>query len=138
LRRQGQRLVGRCPFHEDRSPSLNLYPETQSFHCFGCGAGGDVIDFVRRAEGVGFREALERLGDVPSNGSAPARHEPSPPPRRPPRLSLDDRLTLTAACELYHEELLRTPEAVLYLERRGISVAVARRFRLGYSDGRSL
>ena len=62
LRGQGKRLTGRCPFHEDRTPSFCVYPETESFHCFGCGAAGDVIDFIRRTQGLGFREAVLRLG----------------------------------------------------------------------------
>ena len=62
LRRSGTHLMGRCPFHQDEHPSLVVYPETRSFYCFGCGASGDVIDFVRRAEGLSFVEALERLG----------------------------------------------------------------------------
>ncbi|HAZ61995.1 MAG TPA: DNA primase, partial [Armatimonadetes bacterium] len=48
LRRRGRNLVGLCPFHSEKTPSFNLYPETGSFYCFGCGAGGDVITFVRR------------------------------------------------------------------------------------------
>ena len=68
LRGRGERLTGRCPFHGDGQPSFTVYPATRSFYCFGCGAGGDVIDFVRRAERVGFREALERL----TGGAAPA------------------------------------------------------------------
>ena len=68
LRGQGRRLTGRCPFHEDRTPSFCVYPETESFHCFGCGAAGDVIDFVRRTEGLGFREAVLRLGGGASGG----------------------------------------------------------------------
>ena len=59
LRPQGGRLSGRCPFHKDASPSLTVYPETASFYCFGCGTGGDVIDFVRRTGGLGFREAIQ-------------------------------------------------------------------------------
>ena len=163
-----RRPTGRCPFHEDRTPSLSVYPETGSFHCFGCGASGDVIDFVRRAEGLGFREAVIRLGGEAAGGmaagaspdaplaGAPRRHQGAasgtaggahPPPARPPAqeraerapaLSLDDRLLLTAACELYHETLLKTPAALRYLEGRGIPSWLARRRRLGTSDGRRL
>ncbi|MEZ4503154.1 MAG: DNA primase [Dehalococcoidia bacterium] len=139
LRREGRRLVGLCPFHEDRSPSFSVYPETQSFHCFGCGASGDVIDFVRRAEGLGFREAVARL-DGATNVAAPipkpASEGTQPETRR--RLSLDDRLILTAACELYHETLLRTPGILQYLETRGVPAWAARLCRVGYSDGRLL
>ncbi|MPZ49765.1 MAG: hypothetical protein GEU75_10820 [Dehalococcoidia bacterium] len=130
LQRSGSHLSGRCPFHGDEHPSLVVYPETRSFYCFGCGASGDVIDFVRRAEGLGFREALERLG----NGRAPE----GPSPQSRDGLSLDDRMILTAASAVYHEVLLHTPAALKYLDDRGISMSVVNRCRLGYSDGRSL
>jgi DNA primase len=54
----GKVLMGRCCFHEDRIPSLAVFPETQTFHCFGCGKGGDVITFLMELEGFSFREAL--------------------------------------------------------------------------------
>ena len=139
-----RRPTGRCPFHEDRTPSLSVYPETGSFHCFGCGASGDVIDFVRRAEGLGFREAVLRLGGGDGGtvgGASPPPPSSRPPPQeteRAPALSLDDRLLLTAACELYHETLLETPAALRYLEGRGIPTWLARRRRLGTSDGQRL
>ena len=138
LRRSGGRLSGRCPFHEDDSPSLVVYPETRSFYCFGCGAGGDVIDFVRRAEGLGFREALERLGSGPGAEAPTPRRTSAARPAPARRLSLDDRLMLSAASELYHETLLRTPEALRYLEGRGIPTWVVRECRLGTSDGQQL
>ena len=140
--RSGERLIGRCPFHEDEHPSLVVYPETRSFYCFGCGAGGDVIDFVRRAEGLGFREALERLGQ-----------DGGRPPAGCPRQRRGTAIRIGAASatpvpgrphdpdgglRLYHETLLRTPEALRYLEERGVGLPVVRRCRLGYSDGRSL
>jgi DNA primase len=61
LRRSGRNLVGRCPFHEDRNPSLVVFPETRSFHCFGCRAGGDVISFLRLKINLSFSEALDSL-----------------------------------------------------------------------------
>jgi len=130
LRRSGLHLSGRCPFHDDGHPSFVVYPETASFHCFGCRVSGDVIDFVRRADGLSFREALERLSD----GAAPPRRDRVPEER----LSLDDRMILTAACGVYHETLLQMPKALGYLEERGVGLPLARRCRLGYSDGRSL
>jgi len=134
LRRAGDRLAGRCPFHDDRSPSLAVYTRTQSFYCFGCGASGDVIDFVRRMEGVGFREALDRLAGSASRSAAPLRAS-----RKVPRgLSLDDRLILTAASELYHETLLHSPGVLAYLDERGVPLWLARQLRVGYSDGRHL
>jgi len=133
LRPVGSRLVGRCPFHEDGRASMVVYPVTRSYYCFGCGAGGDVIDFVRRVERVGFREAVALLGaDQPEAVDRPATQRP------PVRLSLDDRLMLTAACELYHETLLRTPGMLRYVETRGVSSWLTRHCRLGYSDGTAL
>lgn len=130
LRESGSHLVGNCPFHKDEHPSFAVYPDTRSFYCFGCNAGGDVIDFVRRANNLSFRDALERL----SNGQK-ARASSQP---RPESLSLDDRMILTATTAVYHETLLRSPNALKYLEDRGIGQSVVRRCRVGYSDGRSL
>ena len=57
----GSRLRGRCPFHEDRTPSFVVYPENQTFHCFGCGTHGDVLTFLMQVERITFREAVKRL-----------------------------------------------------------------------------
>jgi DNA primase len=141
LLRSGTRLAGRCPFHEDQNPSLVVYPETRSFYCFGCGASGDVIDFVRRFDGLGFRAALERLNDgtPPQDESRPdVLPKRDQVPQQPRGLSLDDRMILTAASAVYSELLWRTPAALAYLQRRGIGEAVIRRCHLGYSDGHSL
>lgn len=59
LRRVGQQYLGLCPFHAERHPSFYVHPERKIFHCFGCGIGGDVFDFIMRAEGCGFRRAVE-------------------------------------------------------------------------------
>ena len=61
LQRVGSHIVGLCPFHDDRSPSLAVYPRSQSYYCFGCGRSGDVVSFVRDREHLSFRQALERL-----------------------------------------------------------------------------
>lgn len=136
LRSSGRRYLGRCPFHNDDRPSMVVYPHTRSFHCFGCGSSGDVIDFVRQARDLGFREAVDYLGELPPGERAePVRTDALSQPRR---LSLDDRLILTAACELYHERLLETPHALRYLEQRQIPGWLVRQARLGYSDGESL
>jgi DNA primase len=141
LLRSGARMAGRCPFHNDQNPSLVVYPETRSFYCFGCGASGDVIDFVRRFDGLGFRAALERLNDGASPESGTT-HDRLPnrdqAPKQPRTLSLDDRMILTAASAVYSDLLWRTPAALAYLEGRGIGEAVIRRCHLGYCDGHSL
>jgi DNA primase catalytic core len=62
LRKAGNEYLGHCPFHEDRTPSFSVSEEKGVFHCFGCSAKGDVIDFTMQLEGIGFREAKARLG----------------------------------------------------------------------------
>lgn len=61
LQRRGRHLAALCPFHEEKTPSFVVFPKTQSYHCFGCGAHGDVIDFLMRLDGLGFRDALDAL-----------------------------------------------------------------------------
>ena len=73
LKRRGKNLVGLCPFHNEKTPSFTVYPDSQSFYCFGCGAGGEVIGFIRRAENLDFYEAVKYLADkaglvMPSEG----------------------------------------------------------------------
>jgi len=64
LRKVGNRMYGRCPLHDDRSPSLHVYLNTNSFNCFGCNKGGDIISFYRYLTGCTFREALEELSNL--------------------------------------------------------------------------
>ncbi|HAH70124.1 MAG TPA: DNA primase, partial [Synergistaceae bacterium] len=63
LRKSGQTYWGRCPFHNEKTPSFSVSPERQTFHCFGCGKGGDVFTFIMEIENLEFREALERLAE---------------------------------------------------------------------------
>jgi len=62
FKRRGRNLVGLCPFHGEKTASFNLYPETNSFYCFGCGAGGDVITFIKRIENLEYIDAIKFLG----------------------------------------------------------------------------
>jgi len=64
LRHSGPEFVGRCPLHEDKRPSLRVYPETNYFHCFGCGEGGDVLTFLQKKESLTFGQALEALEKI--------------------------------------------------------------------------
>jgi DNA primase len=131
----GQRLVGRCPFHRDGRPSLAVYPRDRSYFCFGCGAGGDVIDFVARLHGVGFKEAAAMLA-----GSSPEQRNRKPlPPQivrstreRHAQVSTQTEVAvIDAAAAFYHDALWRSRDALAYLAERGISPATARRCRLG-------
>lgn len=74
LKRAGSNLVGLCPFHSERSPSFTVFTGTRSFYCFGCGAGGDVISFVMRAENLDYMDALRYLAkragiELPDDGT---------------------------------------------------------------------
>ena len=64
LKRRGKTLVGLCPFHNEKTPSFTVYPDTRSFYCFGCGAGGDVISFVRRVENLDYIEAVRQVAQM--------------------------------------------------------------------------
>ena len=61
LKRRGRYYVGLCPFHNEKTPSFTVYPDTQSFYCFGCGAGGEIVNFTRRIENIDFIEAVKAL-----------------------------------------------------------------------------
>ena len=61
LKKKGRYLSGLCPFHSEKSPSFFVYPQTQSFYCFGCGAGGDVITFIRQIENLEYMEAVRAV-----------------------------------------------------------------------------
>ena len=63
VKRRGRNLVGLCPFHGEKTPSFTVYPETASFYCFGCGAGGDVITFIKRIENLDYIDAVKFLAD---------------------------------------------------------------------------
>lgn len=77
LRPSGRTLLGRCPFHEDRTPSFVIYPHSETFHCFGCRTHGDVISFIQQMEGMSFGQALEAL-DPPNlpHGNQPQQNQP--------------------------------------------------------------
>jgi DNA primase catalytic core len=140
LKRHGADLLGLCPFHEDHAPSLVISPGKNLWHCLGaCQQGGSVIDWVMKAEGVSFREAVERLqGQLPSLAASSAKRvSHSAAKRTPTECKLDDEEgLLSAVVSHYHETLKASPEARAYLERRGLRCdQMIDRFRLGYADG---
>ncbi len=139
LRPHGADRIGLCPFHDDHEPSLVITPSKNLWHCLGaCQAGGSVIDWVMKAEGVSFRHAVEILrSDVPSLAAAPAALKRSTVPRLPSPVERDapDRELLSQVVGYYHETLKQSPEALGYIERRGLASSEAiERFKLGYSN----
>src|SRR5690606_6253979 len=120
LRRAGRRYVSRCPFHRDAEPSFTVYPETASWYCYGCEAGGVVIDFVGRLRGTNFKETADAL----AQGIAPLPANVTPlPVRRAPRTLDVEELAIVEATTAYYERTLTTyPDVRAYLTRRGVSL----------------
>ena len=119
----------RCPFHNDRDPSMHVYRDSQLFHCFGCGAHGDVIDFVQRICNCSLPDALKILCEkagIPFAGLSDA--EIAEHGR-----AMDKYVTLTGVATHYNERL--TPAAKDWLHNRGISDATIERYKIGYADG---
>ena len=131
LKRNGREASGLCPFHNEKSPSFTVSEEKGFFHCFGCGAHGDVIGFVMRIEGLSFPEAVERLASEAGLEVPKA----SPVEREAERRKADLHGVMEAACRFFEHELAgpRGVDARAYLARRGIDLETTARFRLGYA-----
>jgi DNA primase len=147
LRPSGRRLVSRCPFHEEHSPSLVVYPHNQSWYCFGCDVGGDVFKFIQRIEHISFADAMQRLkaGTISARKIARRSTPTMPPPlqtcpERSERISLTEEhfTLLTAATEVYHAAIFAQPAVLEYLAKRRIDLDMIRRHRIGYATGDNL
>ena len=137
LRRSGaQRLSGLCPFHDERTPSFGIDPVEKLYHCFGCGAGGDVFSFVMETEGLDFAGALESLADRYAVQLERETEDPREAARREARDRLLALLERTAA--YYVRVLWESAEAAAaraYLASRGLEEGALREFRVGFSPG---
>ena len=136
LRGKGRVRQGVCPFHEEAEGSFTVYADTEKFYCFGCGSGGDVLDFVQRIEGLTLPEAIRRLdgGSPPVVPTPVVARKPAPSPALPAR----DPALLTAAERFYAGEQRRSLKARAYLASRGIGLESSLRLRLGYAPGHGL
>lgn len=139
LRRSGNRHVGLCPFHHEKTPSFHVDSENQFFHCFGCGAGGDVLTFVMRHQNLPFMDAVRLLADR-YNIVLPqmeGRGEGAVSVLEAARREREELYRVLAlACEFFHEQLRHESigrEARDYFERRGIPAQVVEAERLGYA-----
>ncbi len=134
LRRAGTNWVGLCPFHNEKSPSFNVRPSTNSYHCFGCGAGGNAFRFVMEHDGLTFMEAVKRLAEA-----ANIRIEEEVWDANAEKEAKIRSLMIRAHQELaawYHQLLMKSPvaeEARAYLTGRGITSAVAKSWMIGYA-----
>jgi DNA primase catalytic core len=140
----GERLQGQCPFHAfDETPSFNVYVVSQRYHCFGCGADGDVIDFVQAFDVCTFQEALHRLsGNIMVLPTAQLIRSRIPRPVFPVPFPLQGETEklwsplLTEAQQRYHQTLLEHPTLIEDLRQaRGITREGIERCQLGYVDG---
>lgn len=160
LTRVGTNLVGLCPLHGETRPSFTVYPQSGTFYCFGCRQGGDVIELVRRLEGIGFVAAVEWLAGplsprlarliphraprqlvasaaAPSDGRRfQAEHEDDRTRRLlAARASPAGQAALDLATWVYHQTLLQSAPAQAYLAGRGIGYPIAQRCRVGCCTG---
>ncbi|MFZ5536523.1 MAG: DNA primase [Pseudomonadota bacterium] len=128
LKKKGREYAACCPFHHEKSPSFFVSPDKQFYHCFGCGAHGTVLGFLMAFERLDFVEAVETLAGqlgltVPREGGETPQTHPHAP-----------LLAILEECaRFYQAELKRTPRAIDYLKRRGVSGETAAAFGLGYA-----
>ncbi|AEI11792.1 DNA primase [Cellulomonas gilvus] len=128
-------MKGLCPFHDERSPSFHVRPQVGRYHCFGCGEGGDVIDFVIKVDGLGFTEAVEYLA---GRVGLQLRYEEGGGPGRPAEEPGRRRRLLDAhrVAEEYYREQLTTPGAAAgraFLAERGFDRSAAEQFGVGFA-----
>ena len=137
LHRSGKELIGLCPFHDDRNPSLNIDPVANVWHCKGaCGEGGDVIRWVARSEGVSDAHAIALLKrDYAPSAGPVVKIATIPKLPCPVTLGADDRTVMREVVKFYADTLRETPDAKRYLVKRGLkSSEMVERFQLGFSD----
>ncbi|GAG37778.1 unnamed protein product, partial [marine sediment metagenome] len=132
LTKAGRTFRGLCPFHSEKHPSFFVYPEQQSWHCFGaCNMGGDVFSFIMKKEGLDFGEALRLMAEK-AGVSLPSRFEPTVKRDEKERLYQINE----AAAQYFHDLLLNSPageKARNYVANRGLSPETITSFQLGYS-----
>ncbi len=137
LVRHGADWHGHCPFHNDKTPSLVISPAKNLWHCLGaCQIGGSVIDWVMKAEGVSFRHAVELLrNDQPVSTSHIVRQSTKPKLAAPVNADADDAALLQQVIGYYHATLKQSPEALAYLQSRGLQhPELIDHFQLGFAN----
>ncbi|HCZ02741.1 MAG TPA: DNA primase, partial [Verrucomicrobiales bacterium] len=133
LKRAGGTFKALCPFHNEKTPSFNVNPQRQTFHCFGCHKGGDVFTFVREYENLSFSEAAERLADR-AHITLEVNQDPRAAEKAETRtllLKIHDELA-----HHWHRLLLKDPQGEkgrAYLKERGVSEEAVKKFQLGYA-----
>src|SRR5215510_9121976 len=135
LKKGGANYLGLCPFHGEKTPSFTVSPSKQFYHCFGCGAHGNAIGFMMAYAGMGYVDAVKDLA------SSVGMQVPEWQPRTPEEAARKERETdlygvMEKAMEFYRAELKKSPRAIEYLKKRGLTGEIAARFRIGFApDG---
>ncbi len=133
LKRAGANFMALCPFHREKTPSFNVNPSKQIFHCFGCGKGGDVFAFVQEFEHMTFPEAAKRLAE---RARIPLEFDNSPADRQRGQVKEQLFKIHEALSERWHHLLLNDAQGELgrtYLENRGIPAEAVEMFRIGFA-----
>lgn len=134
LKKAGQGYVACCPFHNEKSPSFNVSPTKQFYHCFGCGVSGSAITFLIEYNGTPFLDALRELAEQVGMVMPTGINSEEVIARAKLTASLTD--VMLSANQFYRRELKRSPTAIEYFKKRGVSGEIALRFQLGYApDG---
>ena len=134
LRRAGNSWKACCPFHSEKTPSFHVNPARQTFHCFGCGVGGDALKFIMMFENLDYPTALRRLADM--NGIPVIEEEENPEMARLRRMRARVVEANTLATDYYHRKLCRDAGAAHvreYLKQRGFGIEIARAWQLGWA-----
>lgn len=136
LKKAGNSYIGLCPFHNEKTPSFSVSPQRGIYHCFGCGAGGDVISFVMRMDGVPFYEAVKKLAD--DSGIVLPEVTPQNTKNAEETKKRKEKIyeTNKDAALFFYEQLKKSDKCIAYLKKRQLSGAVVKNFWLGYApDG---
>ena len=127
-------LKGLCPFHDEKTPSFTVRPTVGSYHCFGCGEGGDVISFLMKIDGLSFAETVERLAE--KYGVDLKREEGEGFDDRPKGPARGKMVEAHRVAQEFYAEHLLTPEAAVarqFLTERGFDGSTADQFGLGFA-----
>ena len=131
LEKSGNGYKGKCPFHQDNTPSFYVYPNEHRYHCFGCGEHGDLITFIQKQRNLSFMEAIETLAqfagvEVPRQLSSHAVDAQA-------RKNMKLYETMAAASSVFQKALQKNSQAKEYMESRGIKTQIAKKYGLGYA-----
>ena len=132
LKRSGRNYFGLCPFHNEKSPSFSVSPDKQIYHCFGCGVGGNVINFISKIEGIGFKEAIEVLAEK-ANITLPTTQNNSDSKKEELKAKVYKVNSFTA--EYYHKKLYEPSSKMAqeYIKKRKLNNETLESFKIGFS-----